>query len=166
MDLSYRKAVASDAALIFDLAARIWRKYYPEVITVEQIEYMLATMYSEASIRKQMTDGQEYTLVFSDKQAVGYISVTPEPDGAYFLNKFYIDTDEHRKGLGSQVFSQLLKQYPDLKTVRLTVNRSNFKSINFYFKLGFKITAVADFDIGAGFFMNDFIMSYERLSRG
>jgi ribosomal protein S18 acetylase RimI-like enzyme len=44
------------------------------------------------------------------------------------------------------------------KTIRLTVNRQNYKSINFYFKNGFKIERVEDFDIGSGFWMNDFIM--------
>jgi ribosomal protein S18 acetylase RimI-like enzyme len=47
------------------------------------------------------------------------------------------------------------------KTIRLTVNRQNFKSINFYFKLGFKIEKVADFDIGNGYFMNDFVMLWK-----
>ena len=41
---------------------------------------------------------------------------------------------------------------------KLTVNRQNFKSINFYFKNGFTIESVADFDIGNGYVMNDFIM--------
>jgi hypothetical protein len=40
----------------------------------------------------------------------------------------------------------------------LTVNRKNYKAINFYFKNGFTIKEIADFDIGNGFFMNDFIM--------
>jgi RimJ/RimL family protein N-acetyltransferase len=45
---------------------------------------------------------------------------------------------------------------PDI--IKLTVNRQNFKSINFYFKNGFKIEKVEDFDIGNGYWMNDFIM--------
>jgi ribosomal protein S18 acetylase RimI-like enzyme len=42
--------------------------------------------------------------------------------------------------------------------MRLQVNRQNYTAINFYFKLGFTIERVADFDIGHGFFMNDFVM--------
>ena len=46
------------------------------------------------------------------------------------------------------------------QTLRLTVNRQNYKSINFYFKNGFVIEKTADFDIGSGYFMNDFVMVY------
>jgi ribosomal protein S18 acetylase RimI-like enzyme len=42
--------------------------------------------------------------------------------------------------------------------VRLNVNRQNYKSINFYFKLGFKIEKVVDIDLDKGYQMNDFIM--------
>jgi hypothetical protein len=44
------------------------------------------------------------------------------------------------------------------------VNRQNYKAINFYFKLGFKIQTVADFDIGNGYVMNDFVMVFEPLN--
>jgi ribosomal protein S18 acetylase RimI-like enzyme len=42
--------------------------------------------------------------------------------------------------------------------LRLQVNRQNYKAINFYFRNGFIIESIADFDIGDGYFMNDFIM--------
>ena len=50
----------------------------------------------------------------------------------------------------------------DPLTVRLTVNRQNFKSVNFYFKNGFTIERVADFDIGNGYVMNDFVMMWKK----
>ena len=49
-----------------------------------------------------------------------------------------------------------------IEKLRLTVNRQNFKSINFYFKNGFKIDHVEDFDIGNGYVMNDFVMLWEN----
>jgi hypothetical protein len=39
----------------------------------------------------------------------------------------------------------------------------NYKAINFYFKNGFTIEKVADFDIGDGYFMNDFVMIWESI---
>jgi len=42
--------------------------------------------------------------------------------------------------------------------LRLQVNRQNYKAVNFYFKMGFIIESVGDFDIGGGYFMNDFVM--------
>jgi ribosomal protein S18 acetylase RimI-like enzyme len=49
------------------------------------------------------------------------------------------------------------------QSIRLTVNRENYKAINFYFKLGFKIEKVADFDIGQGYVMNDFVMLWGKV---
>jgi hypothetical protein len=37
----------------------------------------------------------------------------------------------------------------------------NYKSVNFYFRLGFIIEKTTDIDIGDGYFMNDFIMLYQ-----
>ena len=53
---------------------------------------------------------------------------------------------------------EIIQKSEGKKRITLTVNRQNYKAINFYFKHGFKIKSVDDFDIGNGFFMNDFVM--------
>jgi len=73
------------------------------------------------------------------------------------LHKFYIDQQKSNSGIGTNVLNLLIQQI-NSKSLTLTVNRQNFKSINFYFKNGFKIDRVEDFDIGDGYEMNDFVM--------
>jgi RimJ/RimL family protein N-acetyltransferase len=73
------------------------------------------------------------------------------------LHKFYIDQQKSNAGIGTNVLNLLIQQI-NSKSLTLTVNRQNFKSINFYFKNGFKIDRVEDFDIGDGYEMNDFVM--------
>lgn len=158
MNLSYKKAVEEDIPLITQLADRIWRKHYPGIITVEQIDYMLNDMYSAKNLLKQLNEGHEYTLVYADKLPVGYISLSTKDNKNHFLHKFYVEVEGQRKGIGSQLFAHILEQLKDAETIELTVNRKNYKAINFYFKNGFVIKDVADFDIGNGYFMNDFIM--------
>jgi GNAT superfamily N-acetyltransferase len=80
---------------------------------------------------------------------------------SYFINKFYILQDTAAKGIGSEVFSKIIKLL-DASEIKLTCNRKNYKSINFYFKNGFKIDHVADFDIGNGFVMNDFVFVWKE----
>lgn len=162
MNIQLQKAKSEDIPLIISLAHKIWKAYYPAIITNEQIDYMLDKFYSTISLNKQMNDGQDFYLINSNSISVGYLSVAQQNQGDYFLNKFYIDLDEHRKNIGESSFLLLLDLLPDLNTIRLTVNRSNFKSINFYFKLGFIIEEVKDFDIGNNYFMNDFIMIYKK----
>jgi ribosomal protein S18 acetylase RimI-like enzyme len=65
---------------------------------------------------------------------------------------------KHRRGIGAGALHEVVKYYPKAQRMRLQVNRQNYTAINFYFKLGFTIERVADFDIGHGFFMNDFVM--------
>lgn len=158
MNITIRKATENDIALIHQLAEEIWWKYYPEIISNEQIEYMLKQMYSEESLLQQMKEGNEFYLAFDNYEAMGYYSTSEVSPGKYSLHKLYIKTSIHRKGSGQQLLNHLLNKIPAGAELRLTTNRKNFKAINFYFKNGFVIEEVKDFDIGNGFFMQDFIM--------
>lgn len=152
------EAIESDIPEISRLAAIIWRQYYPAVISHEQINYMLGRMYSTAGLNEQMVDrGHIFYLVVKDGENIGFLSVNEEEPGRWFINKFYIRQDLASRGIGSAVFQELCRLIP-AKEFRLTVNRKNFKAINFYFRNGFKIESVADFDIGEGYQMNDFVM--------
>jgi ribosomal protein S18 acetylase RimI-like enzyme len=158
MDLKFKKASQEDVLLIAELADRIWKKHYISIISMEQIEFMLSTMYSEDSLRDQMQNGHQFELVYTNVTPIGYISITKKNDTEYFLNKFYVETSDQGKGVGSALLKHILNQIPDALSIELTVNRQNYKAINFYFKNGFIIKNVANFDIGNGYFMNDFIM--------
>lgn len=158
MNLTYKNAAETDIPLIADLAEQIWNKYYISIISREQIDYMLKKMYSAESLLTQMKNGEEFTLVYLDAQPVGYISISTRDKRNYFLHKFYIKTNDQAKGIGSSFLLYIEERLKEPETIELTVNRQNYKSINFYFKNGFVIKEVVDFDIGNGYFMNDFVM--------
>lgn len=123
---------------------------------------MLERGYSDQAVTEQMNEGHHFLIPFVNNHAAGFLSYSHQGENRYFLHKFYIDTQLHRKGLGRELFRYLLHRVPELMEIRLTVNRRNFKAINFYFRNGFIIEEVKDFDIGNGYFMNDFIMLYRR----
>ncbi len=158
MNINFKKATIADVSLIAQLAESIWKKHYISIITLEQIDYMLEMMYSPASLSKQMDAGHAFTLVYTDKRPIGYISLNTTDGKNYFLNKFYIEVDDQANGVGSALFQYVLSKMPTAETIELYVNRENYKSINFYFKHGFIIKEVVNNAIGNGFFMNDFIM--------
>lgn len=156
-------AEVSDIPLIRDLAQRIWWAHYPGIIPEAQIEYMLGLMYSPENLERQMTgEGQQFWLVIEDQTALGFLAVSRKAAGSYFLHKFYLDPAHQGQGLGTTVFRALLAQYPDAREIRLTVNRQNFKSINFYFKTGFVIEQCVQIPIGEGFMMDDFQMLWRN----
>ena len=162
MNLTIKKADTSDVDLIYALANRIWKLHYPSIISNDQIDYMLDLIYSQDALKQQMLEGQQFLIAYCDQLPIGYISYSYKPDGYYFLHKFYLDSEKRRNGIGSFFFNQTFNGFVDLKTIRLTVNRQNYKAINFYFKQGFMIEEVKDFDIGNSYEMNDFIMLYKR----
>lgn len=160
--MTLKAAAPEDVPVIQQLAKSIWYDHYIHIISKEQIAYMLEKMYSAESLLHQMLDQQhEFFLIQDDSENIGFISIKRN-DSEVFLNKFYILTNKQNKGVGTQAFNLLREIAEPYETIRLTVNRQNYKSINFYFKNGFKIEKVEDFKIGNGYEMNDFIMSYSK----
>ena len=157
-ELIINPAAEKDIPVIHKLATEIWHAYYPDIISVEQISYMLEKMYSESSLIKQMKEGHRFYIAHREEQPIGYFSYSKSESNNFFLHKLYIKTSEHHKGQGTQLLKHLFDLLPKDHNLRLTVNRKNYKAINYYFKNGFVIEEVKDFDIGDGFFMKDFVM--------
>ena len=63
------------------------------------------------------------------------------------------------KGTGKFVIDHIIKeiQQQGASALQLQVNRHN-KARSFYEKIGFTVIEEADFDIGNGYFMNDYVM--------
>jgi GNAT superfamily N-acetyltransferase len=156
-----RKASSADISQIASLAEKIWREHYTPIIGAAQVEYMLKKMYSAESLLEQQQEGQQFFLTELDGKVIGYISISTKGSDL-FLHKFYLDAAEQGKGLGKLFFAGLIANFPEMKTMRLQVNRMNFKTINFYFRLGFVIEEAKDFDIGGGFFMEDYVMILKK----
>lgn len=149
-----------DVQLIRRLATDIWLAHYPQIIGMEQTQYMLDKMYSEERLNEQIKDNQIFLFILnSDEQPIGFIGYRSanEPQ-TYFIDKFYLSHELQGKGVGSIAFQKFIDILPPQSVLRLRVNRQNYKSVNFYFKNGFVIEECVDVAIGDGFEMNDFVM--------
>lgn len=130
---------------------------------MDQITFMLESNYSEAALLRQQSEGQALFLIAESASAPqGFLGVYPRSAEELFISKWYIRTELHGRGIGRNAFLLLQQQFPQVNCMRLQVNRQNYKAINFYFSVGFRIERCADFDIGNGYFMNDFIMIWKR----
>jgi diamine N-acetyltransferase len=157
-NFTIRLATTSDIPTIFALAKKIWYDHYISIITIEQIDYMMQWMYSETSLTEQMNEkGHRFFIISSDDVPLGFMAISGAENNC-FIHKFYVLTDQQRSGVGTFFFNEILKEFNAPKEIRLTVNRKNFKAINFYFKMGFVIEKVEEFQIGNGYEMNDFVM--------
>ena len=160
--IEVKSATQNDIGIIKNLADKIWHSHYPGIITVEQIEFMLESMYSEKVIAGQIQNGYMWLIAYRQSTPLGFLSCNKvDAEGNYFLNKIYIDTGSQHKGVGKLLLDTCMQNCTQLKTMRLQVNRKNYKAINFYFKNGFIIEDAKDFDIGNGYFMKDFVMIWK-----
>jgi ribosomal protein S18 acetylase RimI-like enzyme len=152
------KANQSDINRIADLAKLIWNQHYISIIGQDQVNYMLEKIYNYKSLLNQLNElNHLFFLITQSGKEIGFVSISSSNEEDFFIHKFYVDQHCANTGIGTQILSQLESIFSP-KTLSLTVNRQNFKSINFYFKNNFKIKSVEDFDIGNGFVMNDFVM--------
>lgn len=156
-----KEAEEKDLTTISKLAQIIWNQHYVSIIGQKQVDYMLEKMYNHKSLIEQMTQKKHvFFLIQNLDECLGFISVSTENNSDYFLHKFYIDQQKSNTGIGTILLKALIEKLKP-KSLMLTVNRKNYKSINFYFKNQFKIDRVEDFDIGDGYEMNDFVMVRE-----
>jgi GNAT superfamily N-acetyltransferase len=157
-----RQATHSDYTLIYELAVPSWKVAYSEILSDEQMEYMLEMMYSEESLHRQMQDGHIFFIVLCDEVPSGFISFHPQDDTLYILEKLYVLPHAHGTGAGrflvEKAEEHIRNRHPGRHFLfELNVNRNN-KAVGFYKQLGFHIDREVDEDIGNGFYKNDYIM--------
>ena len=163
--INIRKAFIADIPTIRELAIVIFPHTYKEILSPEQIAYMMEWMYSEQSLQQQMSEeGHIYYIAQQDDIPVGYLSIQPEEEDTYHLQKLYILPNYQGLGWGKRMFLHATKAIKELhpKPCRmlLNVNRHN-GALHFYHKMGMTKVAEGDFAIGGGFYMNDYIMGLE-----
>jgi GNAT superfamily N-acetyltransferase len=159
--LMIRPADLDDINTIGFLAQQIWPDAYREILSPEQLKYMLNLIYSPQSLRRQMVDDHHrFLLAEQADEPIGFASWSPAEDpGVYKLHKIYVLPGRQGKGLGKTLLQFIFETIrPEGATrLRLNVNRFN-KARHFYERMGFAVVGEEDIDIGNGYFMNDFIM--------
>lgn len=157
--LTIRNASYGDIPLIRSLAKQIWPQTYETILSPEQTRYMLNMIYSEAALQKQMTDGHQFILVYNAAVPVGFASFSKIEPTIFKLHKIYILQNQQGRGVGSFTIQQVVAEVKPAgaTSLRLNVNRHN-KAKGFYERLGFQVIAEEKIDIGAGYFMDDYVM--------
>ena len=82
-----RKATKDDCPQIRQLAEQIFPATYKEIISQEQIDFMMDWMYSISNLNKQMDDGHIYFLAYRETAPVGYVSVEQQNKDLFHLQK-------------------------------------------------------------------------------
>lgn len=160
-----RKATLDDIPIIQSIANVAFPDTYKDIITPEQCDYMMDMMYSTKNLNKQMTEEHHtYLICFIEGKPVGYVSVQPIGKDTFDLQKIYVLPDMQRHHIGKFLFERavaLIRElHPEPCLMELHVNRYN-KAMGFYEHMGMKKLREGDYDIGNGFYMNDYIMGLD-----
>lgn len=149
-----------DTALIHQLAHATWGPTYQPILAQEQIEYMLAQLYSKEALGQQIEEGQVFLLLRQKEipAAFAAYSLYKASEQIYKLNKLYIHPTFQGMGFGRMLLQEVVQRTKALggKALELNVHRQN-PARHFYQKHGFQIHQVADIPFGP-FTLNDYIM--------
>ncbi len=148
---------------IEQIAQQTWPTTFGNILSSDQIAYMLNWMYSPDALTEQIEQqGHVFLLAQSDAgEPLGYVSyelnVNDKP--VTKIHKIYLLPASQGQGIGRMMIDYVAKQADKVENIalQLNVNRQN-KAVSFYEKMGFEVVGEEDIDIGNGFLMEDYIM--------
>ena len=164
-DITLQPVLPSEYGKLRVLAETIWPVCYKNILSGEQIAYMMDMMYSENVVSGEIAGGVRYYFILSNGDVSGYLSwgVSGESENAAKLHKLYLLSEKHHQGIGSSAIAAVREQAGDAgcRSLFLNVNRLNLNAIKCYEKNGFKIVREENNDIGNNFFMTDYVMKVD-----
>lgn len=152
------KLKSEDISTVQQLAREIWEEHYLPIIGQQQIDYMLDLFYATEKIQKELEEGVYWEILYLENEAIGYLVCEVEEENIQ-LSKLYLKSKVRGKGLGKFLIdrSKEIAKENNKNSIRLNVNKNNTQSIAFYERVGFLKVEAGVFDIGSGYFMDDFI---------
>ncbi|AQG79792.1 GNAT family N-acetyltransferase [Spirosoma montaniterrae] len=162
--LNITPAALDHLPVIRDIAYRTWPATFGEILSPEQIAYMLEMMYSLDALREQVNEKQHVFLLATEPdsdQFLGYASyeLNYQNQPITKIHKIYILPESQGKGVGNALISavtDVARQHGNT-ALSLNVNKHN-KAVRFYERIGFAIAKTETIDIGNGFIMDDLVM--------
>jgi len=158
-------AEVTDFEAIQQIAREIWYAHFSNILASEQIEYMLLMMYANDVMRKEIeSDGIVYKKVLQAQILFGYLCYGAYVAGKVMkLHKCYLHPLLHGKGYGQVMLQYVCDTAKDLgyQEVILGVNKQNHKALKAYQRFGFVVVSAETTDIGGGFVMDDYVLSYK-----
>ena len=138
--------VESEAGInnVSALAENIWFEYFPNIISIQQIEYMLDKFLSQKAISEQISQGTSFYIVKKDRELVGFIAIRVDDSSGrrrLFLSKLYLEKFHRGGGIASRMFAFVKEQAAERNCVRKEKDLVT--------------------DIGNGFVMDDYVMSLD-----
>ena len=161
--ISINKATETDIETIRELAKTSWNSAYSNIISQEQIDYMLSEMYSREEISAQMKNpNYHYYMIKFEGHSAGFMGFENHYEAETTkLHRIYLLNDFKGKGLGKSALSFLKEKVAEIgdRRIILNVNKENAAK-KMYESQGFTVFDEIVLDIGNGFVMDDYLMEF------
>lgn len=154
------RAGIQDIDTIQEIAYQTWPVTYGNIISQEQIDFMLQKFYSYEYLLPQIANKEHLFLLYKVNEAIaGYSHCLPSDKvGYYHLSKIYILPQFQGMRIGQQLLNcseQTLRE-SGVIGMRLNVNRHN-NAQHFYSRNGYTIIETVDIPLDK-FWLNDYVM--------
>ncbi|WP_299290006.1 GNAT family N-acetyltransferase [uncultured Mucilaginibacter sp.] len=161
METALRYATADDVPMLRLLAEKIWWPTYAEILSKEQIRFMLDKIYDEDKLRLQIENEEQTFLILSENNvSIGFTAFSADQENPQLmtLEKIYCLPEMQGKGYGKLLINTVETKAREAgkSILQLYVHRQN-KARNFYEKLNFKVVKEVDRPLGK-FLLTDFVM--------
>ena len=160
--ITIRSISSNELPKVQSIAHRTWPSTFSNILSPEQIEYMLNWMYSLEMLESQIEKGQTFLLAEENGEELGFagfeLNYSEGPKAK--LHKIYLLPEAQGKGAGKALILEVaeLARKAGQKSLLLNVNKFNQKAIDFYLRIGFQEIYKEVIDIGNGYVMDDVVM--------
>lgn len=154
-------ALKEDLFIIQKLALEIWPNAYIEILSKEQLQYMLDKFYSLEALTEQFEKlNHHFLLAKENEKVLGFASYQNNIENHKTkIHKLYVLPSTQKKGIGNQFIEKIQNQAKIANDDCLFLNVNRFNSAQyFYSKVGFQIVSEENIAIGNGYLMEDFVM--------
>lgn len=116
---------------------KLTKEDIPQVVLLEE-QFLGETLGTEMLENELSNEFMCFLVAKESKKVLGYIGAYVVSDELEILN-FVVDESYQRTGIGTSLFNEILKRYPNANSVILEVREQNEKGINFYKKNNFNV---------------------------
>lgn len=110
--ITITEAFVEDIAKIQEIANITWPITYGEILTTEQLNYMLDLIYSDEALTRQIQNKEQLFYLISDSESViGFIGIEHnyKNEAITKIHKIYLLPETQGKGYGKIVFESIEK---------------------------------------------------------
>lgn len=160
--ITISKATISDIKQIQNIVHITWPITYGEILSKEQLDYMLDLFYSDEALIDQYNKKEQlFYMIYEGETNLGFIGIEHDYNGEALtkIHKIYLLPETQGKGIGKKVIDEIEKLALDNNSTALILNVNRFNTaLGFYKKIGFEVVDEVNIDIGNGYLMEDYVM--------